>query len=303
MTPESRASAWMNLEIFKVLSPGLGITLQDQGRVGWKRFGVPPSGAMDDHAAGWANSLLDNSPAAPVLELLWQGARLEVLCDAWIAITGPESDGTVPIWRAVRVKTGDVVQFPRLRSGLWSYIGVEGGFEGRRILESESVYARGKLGLSFVAEDVVYRRSRDSFHLPAGIAGRFLARNERRNYDSPPALRVWAGPQWSFFDQAEREKFFNEKWMVTSQSDRVGYRLSGVPLKSKAAQIISEPVRVGSVQVPENGQPIVTMRDGPTVGGYPKLGMVDPADLSWLAQCRPGQKVQFAPAATESGCS
>ena len=283
----------MSLEIFKVLSPGWGITLQDQGRVGWRRFGVPPGGAMDDHAARWANTLLDNPPAAAVLELLWQGAKLALLHDAWIAITGAESDGTVPTWRAVRVKTGDTIHIARLHSGLWSYIAVEGGFEGRQKLGSVSVYARGRLGSSFAAADVVYRVSHGGFQLPAGVAGRVLAWGERRNYDSPPALRVWLGPQCDLFSEAEREKFFSEPWIVTSQSDRVGYRLSGVQLKSTTAQILSEPVRVGSVQVPENGQPIVTMRDGPTVGGYPKIGMVDPRDLSWLAQCRPGQHVRF----------
>ena len=80
---------------------------------------------------------------------------------------------------------------------------------------------------------------------------------------------------------------------MSSQSDRVGYRLTGNPLKPSATQIISEPVLVGSIQIPANGLPIVTMRDGPTVGGYPKLGLVDAADLSWLAQCRPGTKVKF----------
>lgn len=283
----------MSLEIFKVLSPGLGITLQDQGRVGWRRFGVPPSGAMDDHAAHWANRLLDNPPAVPVLELLWQGAKLAVLQEAWIAITGAGSDGHVPTWRAVRVRTGDVIQFAHPRSGLWTYIAVEGGLKGRRMLGSASVYPRGKLGASFAAEDTVYRAARDSFHLPAGVAGRVVAWSERRNYDSPPPLRVWAGPQWEFFSESERETFFGKQWMITSQSDRVGYRLAGVQVKSKATQIISEPVRVGSVQVPENGQPIVTMRDGPTVGGYPKIGMLDPQDVSWLAQCRPGQHVRF----------
>jgi allophanate hydrolase subunit 2 len=73
----------------------------------------------------------------------------------------------------------------------------------------------------------------------------------------------------------------------------VGYRLAGPALKPQPAQIISEPVRLGSVQVPENGQPIVTMRDGPTVGGYPKIGLVDPADLAWLTQCRAGQTIRF----------
>ena len=80
---------------------------------------------------------------------------------------------------------------------------------------------------------------------------------------------------------------------MSSQSDRVGYRLEGSPLTSRLPQLISEPVRLGTIQVSESGAPIVTMRDGPTVGGYPKLGVVAPADLSWLAQCRPGQTVQF----------
>jgi antagonist of KipI len=97
------------------------------------------------------------------------------------------------------------------------------------------------------------------------------------------------------FADRDRERFFNEPWTVSPQSDRVGYRLVGAPLASTPAQILSEPVRVGTIQVPENGLPIVTMRDGPTVGGYPKLGMIDPRDLAWLTQCRPGQSVRFQP--------
>jgi allophanate hydrolase subunit 2 len=125
------------------------------------------------------------------------------------------------------------------------------------------------------------------------VAGRIAPWDECRNYSEPPSLRVWPGPQWDSFSEADRQSFFSAEWRVTSQSDRVGYRLTGPFLKTQTTQIISEPVRVGSVQVPENGQPIVTLRDGPTVGGYPKLGMIDPADVSWLTQCRPGQKVSF----------
>jgi biotin-dependent carboxylase-like uncharacterized protein len=230
-----------------------------------------------------------------VLELLGQGAKLEVLQTAWIAITGAEAGAHLVPWRAVRVSGGDVIGFPHLRSGLWTYIAVEGGFRAPRLLGSASVYLRGKLGASFAAGDVVARAAGSSFHLPAGVVGRVVAWSERRNYDLPPPLRVWPGPQWEFFSESERKKFFSQDWMVTPQSDRVGYRLAGVPLESSAGQIISEPVRVGSIQVPENGQPIVTMRDGPTVGGYPKLGMIDPSDIAWLAQCRPGQKIRFKP--------
>jgi antagonist of KipI len=96
----------------------------------------------------------------------------------------------------------------------------------------------------------------------------------------------------------DRQRFFDEPWTVTSQSDRVGYRLFGTSLTSKLPQMISEPVRMGTIQVPESGQPIVMMRDGPTVGGYPKLGVLDSADVAWLAQCRPGQHIRFQAAGT-----
>ena len=100
-----------------------------------------------------------------------------------------------------------------------------------------------------------------------------------------------------------------QAWTVSPQSDRVGYRLSGEagthrigkssqgsempPHAGGYKELISEPVVPGTVQVPENGQPIVTMRDGPTVGGYAKLGVVDERDISWLAQVRPGRDVRF----------
>lgn len=286
----------MNLNVLEVLEPGLSATLQDRGRSGWRRFGVPPSGAMDDHAAGWANKLLDNPPDAPVIELLFQGASLRWLQTVWVAVTGADAQANVLAWRAIRARAGEVMEFRRNRSGVWIYIAVEGGFEGRRFLGSASVYPRGNLGRPFARGDLVRRNSESEFQLPPTVAGRLVAPDERRDYDSPPLLRVWPAPQAERFSAGDRDLFFSREWTVTSQSDRAGYRLAGSPLKSRLPQIISEPVRVGTVQVPENGLPIVTLHDGPTVGGYPKLGLIDPADVSWLAQCRPGQKVRFRPA-------
>lgn len=283
----------MNLEVLDVLDPGLSATFQDSGRFGWRRHGVPSSGAMDDHAAAWANRLLDNPLNSPVVELLLQGAKLALRQDTWLAITGADADANVPMWEVVRLPAGNIVQFPQNRSGVWIYIAVESGFDAPGLLGSASIYPRGGLGKPLGRGDILRRLPGAAFQLPNGVARRAAAWDERRNYTSPPPLRLWIGPQWGCFSDSDRELFFNQDWTVTSRSDRAGYRLSGIPLKSYTVQIISEPVRVGSIQVPQNGQPIVTMRDGPTTGGYPKLGMVDPADLSWLAQCRPGQKVRF----------
>jgi biotin-dependent carboxylase-like uncharacterized protein len=283
----------LSLETVQIDSPGFGASIQDRGRSGWRRFGVPPSGWMDEHAAQWANRLLDNPVGAAVLELQYQGACLTFLEEAWIAITGADQNSNFPLWRPVHVDEGDVVKFPRNLSGLWAYVAIEGGFEAPLLLGSRSVYPRGHIGRALASGDLLARNLQHSFELPAGVAGRTIPWSEHRNYAKPPPLPVWPGPQWETFAPTERARFFAAEWTVSSQSDRVGYRLGGPALQAAENRIISEPVRVGSIQIPENGQPIVTMRDGPTVGGYAKLGLVDSMTFSWLAQCRPGQKVQF----------
>jgi biotin-dependent carboxylase-like uncharacterized protein len=280
-------------EVLKVVRAGLGASIQDCGRPGFARFGVPPGGVMDDHAAGWANQLLENSPGAPVLELLLQGAQLEVLRPSWLVITGGDAGCNRPLWRIVPAQAGEQIVFPASRKGLWTYVAVEGGFDAPRYFGSASVYPRGRIGNALANGNVLSRVGESRLALPRGVAGRALAMDERHDYSQPPTLRIWPGPQWDYFGQADRAVFFQQAWTVSPQSDRVGYRLEGTRLTPAKQQIPSEPVLVGSIQVPPLGQPIVTMRDGPTVGGYPKIGLVEPEDLSWLAQCRPGTQVRF----------
>src|SRR6266498_1291319 len=108
----------MTHPVFEILEPGIAATLQDRGRVGWRRFGVPPGGAMDEHAAGWANRLLDNPPDAAVVEFLFQGAKLRALRETWIALSGADA-ANVPSWRAIRLTKGEMLEFPLSQSGVW----------------------------------------------------------------------------------------------------------------------------------------------------------------------------------------
>ncbi len=280
--------------ILEILSPGLGASLQDHGRRGWKRFGVPPGGALDDHAAAWANLLLGNPLQAPVLELLLHGALLRVLTPLTLAITGaalsPQAEGR---WQTYEVEAGTELAVPPPEAGVWTYLAVQGGFAAPRWFGSVSVFPRGGLGTALAARSILRRAPRNWDSPPAGVARRWVDPSERRDYAHPPPLRVWPGPQWDLFPEPVRERFFRQAWRVSSRSDRTGYRLDGHPLAVPGIDLPSEPVLPGSIQVPPDGVPIVTLRDGPTVGGYPKLGLVDPADLSWLVQCRPGQPIRF----------
>jgi biotin-dependent carboxylase-like uncharacterized protein len=269
------------------------VSLQDRGRPGWRRFGVPLSGPMDPHAAECANRLLDNSSGSAVLELLGQGARLELLQDAWLAVCGAADECSVPVWRAVHATRGTQVVVRHCEAGMWSYIAVEGGFADEPVFGSMSYYARGGLGRILKSGAVLKRNSRTRFNLTRGVSGRMASWTDRRNYKEPPVIRVYVGPQWDSFPVEHRNQLLSEAWKISPMSDRVGYRLEGAALKAEPPEIYSEGVRLGSIQVPENGQPIITMADGPTVGGYPKIALVDERDLPWVAQCRPGQSIRF----------
>jgi len=281
------------MEVLEILKTGLGASVQDLGRIGWRRFGVPPSGAMDPHAAMWANRLVGNSDGAPVLELLMQGAEFRVLTPRRFAVAGADAGACIPVWHARTLAPGERLAFPKNQKGLWTCVAVHGGFDAESVMGSCSAYPRGGIGRMLRAGDRLSAASiEDSPHMGEG----WVAWSEQRDHDAPPLLKIWRGPQWDWFDAEEQRCFIDAEWQVSSHSDRVGYRLEGARLNVPAGEMRSEPVVVGSVQVPPNGQPIVTMRDGPTVGGYPKIGIVDPDSISWLAQCRPGVRFRWVPA-------
>lgn len=289
----------MNSPFLKVISPGLGAAFQDQGRPGWRRFGVPSGGAMDRHAASFANRLLTNPPWAAVIECLLLGARFLVLRDCWLALTGADTQASHPRWRAFFAREGETIQLPGHSAGVWAYLAIEGGFAAPHWLDSASTLASAGLGVPLQKGELIYRGETEArFELPAGVAGRLAPWSEQRSYNHPPPLRVWPAPQWDWFAPDERARFFEQSWTVAPQSNRIGYRLHGQPLTAPDRPMVSEPVRVGSIQIPPSGQPVVILRDGPTVGGYPKIGIVDPADLDWLVQTAPGRSFRFTPSDT-----
>lgn len=281
--------------VIEIEATGMGITVQDMGRIGWRRFGVPMSGAMDDHSARIANQLVGNAQDSPVLEMLLQGQRIRVLEECWLGVAGADAGTSVSAWHAVRLTAGSVIDFPLNLSGVWIYVAIAGGIAAPRWFGSASVCPRAQIGQRLPVGEVLSRAAQSTVDLPAAVASRVAAWEEQRDFRKPPVIRVWPGPQRDWFSEDAAKSFFGQEWTVSSQSDRTGYRLSGASIDVPSRELISEPVRIGSIQIPQSGQPIVTMRDGPTVGGYPKIGMIDPRDLSWLVQCRPGQQIRFRP--------
>jgi allophanate hydrolase subunit 2 len=190
----------------------------------------------------------------------------------------------------VNLQAGEELSIGRLTNGVWVILALAGGFISRPWLGSVSAYARAGVG-------VLVKSGLELFAQAPRVrsADRLISPAERRDRQPTPPLLVWPGPQWDQFAPEERRRFFQQAWTVSRQCDRVGYRLEGEPLRVPAGEMISEPQPVGAIQIARDGRPIVLMRDGPAVGGYPKMGILDPGELSRLAQCAPGGLVRFMP--------
>ncbi|MBN8710040.1 MAG: biotin-dependent carboxyltransferase family protein [Verrucomicrobia bacterium] len=266
------------------------VSVQDAGRKYWRAYGVPTGGAMDQESMRQANRLAGNQDDAPVLEIAFALVTLRVLAEVTIAITGADASSSHPLWKSLKVASGDTVRLRGARAGLWSYLALGGGVEAPSFLGSASVNQRAGIGRMFRPGDVICRQSDVQ---PGQIAGRFLSPDAIPDWNHSPSLTVWPGPEWMAFPDASRSRFLTGEWEISPQSDRTGYRLRGSTISGGSAGILSGPMLTGTIQVPPSGEPIVLMRDGPTVGGYARLASVSGPDLNLLAQCAPGTRVRF----------
>jgi biotin-dependent carboxylase-like uncharacterized protein len=247
---------------------------------------------MDRSSAAAANRLLGNRADAPVLEVLMQGAKLRVLKDTWIAIAGADLGCAIAPWTACAVPAGTVLQFPMNRSGLWAYVAVPGGFDADRWFGSASVDSRNGLGRPLERGVQLSAVTSASSFGYERVGRRVLAAELQRDFSRPMEFELLPGPQFDLFSSQARADLVSSEWTVSPRSDRTGFRLEG-PALNVPDSIRSEPVLPGSFQIPGSGLPIVTMVDGPTVGGYAKIAILREADFDWLAQCRPGTKIGF----------
>jgi antagonist of KipI len=289
----------MSLEVIQV--GGLA-TIQDSGRTGWRKFGVPASGAMDAFAFRAANRLAGNDPNCAAIEIGLGGISLRALHDCVIAVAGVGFGLSVyiwdfPLWSSYYVRGGWTIRLDKLDFGMWAYIAISGGVRTRPILGSSSTYLRGPFGgldgRQLQAGDVL--RSGTPSQSLNNLAARTLPAEARPAYSDSPTLDVIMGPQEKYFTDESIETLLSSEYSVSPTSDRMGYRIEGTPLTHRnKSELLSEGMTMGAIQAPSNGQPIIMMADSPTTGGYPKIGTVASVDLPLLAQCAPGKsKIRF----------
>ena len=281
--------------VFRVIHPGPRTSLQDAGRRGLKSLGIPQGGAMDPGIVTRLNRLFDQHPLTAAYEMLWAGLQLECLRDAWIAYGGAARGlldaRSVAAERTMLVRKGQTLQLQAEARGLWSYLSIAGGWCGDEWFGSQSVWPEGGMGTCLRENDWLGAASLSAWNPPEGVAARFLRPQAHRSNEP---IRVQPGPQWSEFPSSSKHRFFQTTWQVSLQSNRAGFRLQGEKLEVPSHQLISEPTLLGSIQVPQDGQPIVLLNDGPTIGGYHKIAVNHRDDLDRFRQTPPGQHLQFS---------
>lgn len=285
----------------RVIAPGLATSVQDAGRFGNQRFGVPVAGVLDRVAMVAANTIVGNAPNVAVLEMLYLGATFEVTAqsvrvacvglDASLEVTEEGATRLVPSAESIWLGHGARLRAIVGKNSLSCVLAIEGGFALPAIIGSLSTYARAGIGgfhgRTLAAGDLV-----PLTHDACEERGELRLRN--LDLAIPPRIRIVLGPQDDYFTKEGIATLLSETYEVTRAADRMGIRLTGKPLvHAKGFNIVSDGIASGSMQVPGDGLPIILLADRQTTGGYPKVATVASVDLPALGRAGPGTKLQF----------
>ena len=295
--------------MIRVLRPGLLTTVQDLGRPGRQDSGVAVGGAMDAAALRIANLLVGNDEGAAAIEATLIGPALALEDDVLVALTGADfaatlDDRPVPPWRPFLARAGSTLSLGAAVAGARACIAVSGGIAVPVVLGGRGTDLRARIGgvdgRALAAGDrlpvgppstrALSRMAR--LRAGTGIAAWGAGRGVRPSYGA--ALRVVAGPERSAFHAAAVQGLAEAEFEVRPDSDRMGLRLHGPPLRPREPlEMVSSPVTAGTIQVPPGGDPLLLAADRQTTGGYPRLANVASVDLPLVGQAVPGARLRF----------
>ena len=300
--------------LIEILSPGLLTTIQDKGRAGWQHHGVSVSGAADLNSMQVANVLVGNDRDAPIIEFAMLAPTLSFSRDCVIASTGANFSLTVddfplPHGRPVKIFAGSILKGGHSSRGAYGYLSVSGiicvdkvmgsvatdtgshfgGFSGRQLKVKDTVVIRQYSKSLTPFQNITSGSALPFVSTSWGVKDLFLAETPEETL-----LRFIPTKRWSELSDQSRKIFLSNAYRVTTQSNRMGIRLLGKKIETEQLESQpSEPVVMGTIQVPPSGQPIILSVDRQTIGGYPSIGVVISTDRMNLVQVPPGNSFRF----------
>ena len=296
------------VEVFEVLEPGILTTVQDLGRFGFSRVGVPPSGALDAFSLRTGNLLVGNEEGEAGLETTIMGLKLKALKETVISMTGgdllPALNGEpLRMWRSHLLIEGDILAFKGVRQGCRAYVCLRGGVAVPPVMGSKSTFLSGKFGglegRPLKKGDILYAADLAD---PWERIGASFPSDWIPVFGKGMTVRVVPGPQDHHFTVPGLQTFESSFYQVTARSDRMGIRLEGAKIERRSdaeESIISESLIPGSIQVPGDGKPMIILNELVT-GGYTKIATVISTDLPNVAQLKPGDRIRFEPVSLEA---
>lgn len=290
--------------LLRVAESGWSTSIQDFGRHGHQRKGVPVSGALDTESFALANHLVGNPAGTAAIEVAYLGPTLVAETGAVrLAVVGAAARLERRAYAAAATGTpvnanesfvlerGEALKIGTLKAGAVLYVAIEGGLDVPLVLGSAATDVRGGLG------GWNGRALQAGDRLPLRLAHptrRAERRIEVASADPARQIRVMMGPQADFFADDEIARFLSTTFTVSSESNRMGMRLNGGLIRhARGFNITSDAVTFGSIQIMGTGQPLVLLADRPTTGGYPKIATVISADLSRIGRMQAGASFHF----------
>jgi biotin-dependent carboxylase-like uncharacterized protein len=281
----------------EILATGALSTVQDRGRFGYLRLGVPISGAADRGSFRLANRLVGNDEGSAAIECLLGGIALSADAPIIVAVTGAPAQAFIdatPVGHAsvLRLAPGQILRLETADVGLRSYLAVRGGIIVDPVLGSASTDTLSGIGPDVLRPGAVLAIGSRSLDYPVLDVAPVATMSA-----GTLTLRASLGPRADWLRNPR--DLATASWQVSSESDRVGVRLdrtsSSDPAlrRAEAGELASEGIPLGGIQIPPSGQPVIFLADHPVTGGYPVIAVLRGRDVDLAAQARPGQCIRF----------
>jgi len=285
---------------FEILRPGINSSIQDKGRNHLYHIGITISGAMDQRIFKLSNALVNNNLNEGVIEFAYQGPLLKLKNGSVnFAIAGNVKFNILrknskieegKCFQSYFLENDDQIDIITTINSVFGCLSVEGGFQIEKIWNSYSVNTKAKVG----PNNGEKFSTNEKLYIKKTKVKNFLEKKLNYKMFLEKTIRTIKGTNFNFFSENAKNKFFQEEYIVTKQTDRMGMRLEGPKLENIVnTNIKSEGLVKGVVQVPADGNPIILFSDHGTIGGYPKIAVVITADHDKAAQLIPGSKIKF----------
>ena len=278
--------------MIKVLKSGFYTTIQDKGRVGFASLGVPVSGVMDSYASDMANSVLNNSLEAAVVEIYSGSCEFQFLCATFICVSGGDfslklNKQAIGLNKKISVSKNDILSFGKANYGARCYLAVAGGIQSEVKLNSRSFY-KG------ITQDIFLQRGMEiaiSEVTKSQLVSNASIKVNALHFSSQ-TIKCYKGPEFEQLHAAQQKELFEKFFSISRDINRMGYRLNET-IPNTLTSILTSAVLPGTVQLTPSGKLIILMRDCPVTGGYPRVLQLSEAAINCIAQKSSNSQFQF----------